>query len=74
MTDTRRVCDLTPLDLLEAAFAELSQLGLTRGQWLIEIHLHDGVVRRAVPEPMPRVHAPRATLGRRQLGELGSAA
>lgn len=73
LTDTRRVCDLSPLELLEAAFTDLAQLGLTHGVWDVEIRLEQGRVRRVVPEPAgPKM--PRAAIGRRQLGELGSAA
>lgn len=75
MTDTRRVCDLTAAELLEAGFAHFEALGWTRGLWRIETLLDSGRVRRVEPE----IAGERpVTLGRGELdrldGKLGSAA
>lgn len=74
MTDTRRVCDLTAAELLDAAWVQLATLGVTRGAWSVRAYIVDGRTRSI----RPKVAGERpATIGRRQLeqpGELGSAA
>lgn len=73
MTDTRRVCDLSPLELLEAAFAACADYGWTVGHWAVELHVEDGHVRRALPRLVDA--APhRVAVGRSQLRERGKAA
>lgn len=72
VTDTRRVCDLTPLELFEAGFAQLASIGVTRGVWDATFRLEDGHVRRVRPKLAQQES--QSTIGRRQLGELGSAA
>jgi hypothetical protein len=66
LPDIRRVCDLSPLELLEAAFGACSGLGWTVGHWEVELHLEDGRVRRALPRLVDAAPA-RAAVGRRQL-------
>jgi hypothetical protein len=77
VSDQRRVCDLSPLELFEAAFAACAELGWTSGHWAVEVHVEDGHLRRALPRLVDGMSA-RAAVGRRQLdrrnGELGSAA
>jgi hypothetical protein len=63
--DQRRVCDLSPLQLLEAAFAACAGLGWTVGHWSVELHVEDGHVRRALPRLVDAAPA-RAAVGRRQ--------
>ena len=46
MTDQRRVCDLTPAELLEAAILGCSQLGWATGPWDITVGVNDGHLRR----------------------------
>lgn len=73
VTDTRRVGDLTPLELLEAAVAACAPFGWDRGHWVVEVYAEDGRVRQARALIAER-RSSGATVGRRQLGELGSAA
>jgi len=75
--DQRRVCDLSTLELLEAAVAACADLGWMSGRWAIEVHVEDGQIRRALPRLLDAAPA-RAAVGRRTLkrrnGELGNAA
>jgi hypothetical protein len=66
LPDIRRVCDLSPLQLLEAAFQACSEFGWTSGHWAVELHVEDGAVRRALPRLVDGMPA-RAAVGRRQL-------
>lgn len=69
MTDTRRVCDLSAGELLEAALEATSGLGWTRSAWVLELHAIDGVVRKL--EARPVAERPVAfTLGRHALLDL----
>jgi hypothetical protein len=75
VSDTRRVCDLTAAELLEAGFAHFAELGWTHGLWKVEALLDDGRVRKVLPAPAGDRPV---TLGRGELDrldrELGSAA
>ncbi len=68
--DVRRVCDLSPLELLEAAFAACADLGWTSGHWAVELHVENGTIRRALPR-LVDAQPVRAAVGRRQLADRG---
>lgn len=71
VTDTRRVCDLSPAELLDATWERLHDLGWTEGGWVLEVYEVDGHTR----EIRARLaNGRKASVGRRQLDELGSAA
>lgn len=72
MIDRRHVDELSPLELFEAALEGLDRFGWTAGRWNLELFVEDGHVRQLRARP-PVPHGA-ATVGRRQLDELGSAA
>jgi hypothetical protein len=51
VTDTRRVCDLTAGELLDAAWAQLAGIGVTAGAWSVRAYVVDGHTRSIQPEP-----------------------
>lgn len=76
MSDQRRICDLTPVELLEAALQKCDAFGWASGRWVLELHANDGWLRRIVPTRLEEVPI-RVVVGRHQLqgidarGELG---
>ena len=57
---------MTPAEHLEAALAQLADLGLDRGRWRVELHVQDGRVRKLVPVAAPAPGA-RVAIGRKDL-------
>lgn len=72
LTDTRRVCDLTPVELLEAALTKCGVFGWANGRWVLELHANDGWVRRVVPTQLEEVPI-RVVVGRHQLQGIDAA-
>lgn len=72
MTDQRRVEDLTPLELLEAALQKCDAFGWATGRWVLELHANDGYVRRMVPTRIEEVPI-RVVVGRHQLSGIDAA-
>lgn len=67
--DTRRVCDLSPLELLEAAIDGLARFGWASGRWNVELYVDDGHVRQA---RAALAGDRRSSVSRSQLEQLGS--
>lgn len=66
MTDARRVCDLSPLELLEAAIGRLDRFGWTTGRWNLELYVDEGNVRQLRAQLAGERHA---SVGRRALAD-----
>lgn len=71
--DTRRVCDLSPAELFEAAVAGCSHFGWTSGKWEPTLGLEDGVLRQVrYPTLVMEGRVLWVTVGRRQLDQVKS--
>lgn len=72
MRDTRRVCDISCAELLDAAVARLAATGVGEGRWLLELYLDAGRIRHARVRPPHVEH--HASIGRTLLDSLRGAA
>lgn len=71
MTDTRRVCDLSPAELFEAAVARCGELGWDAGKWELRLSYDGGhLIRGRVPLLVTEGRISWATVGRGQLHRL----
>lgn len=72
VTDTRRVCDLSPAELFEAAMTRCDPLGWAAGKWDLALGFEDAHLLRAkVPVLVSEGRVTWATVGRAQLHRLG---